>query len=124
MEQSNRDQAVVVAGASVGAGLALVREFARYGAHLGLIARGRERSKATRREVEETGGMALALPTDVAAAQHVEAAAECVERESGPLRHLGQGCDDARVCAVSRDGTRSAPRKSPASGKSTEAWRH
>ena len=54
-------------------------------AHLGLIARGQERLEATRREVEELGGKALVLPADVADAQQVEAAAERVEQELGPI---------------------------------------
>ena len=41
--------------------------------------------EATRREVEELGGKALVLPTDVADAQQVEAAAERVEQELGPI---------------------------------------
>jgi len=85
MEQSNRDQVVVVTGASAGVGRAVVREFARQGAHVGLIARGRERLEATKREVEEAGGKAFVLPTDVADAQQVEAAAERVEQELGPI---------------------------------------
>jgi len=62
-----------------------VAEFARQGAHIGLIARGRERLEAAKREVEEAGGKALVLPTDVADAQQVENAAERAERELGPI---------------------------------------
>ena len=85
MESLNRGKVVVVTGASAGVGRAVVTEFARQGAHIGLIARGRERLEATKREVEELGGKALALPTDVADAQQVEAAAERVEQELGPI---------------------------------------
>lgn len=85
MEQSNRDQVVVVTGASAGVGRAVVREFARQGAHIGLIARGRERLEAAQRDVEAAGGKALVLPTDVADAKQVEAAAERVEQELGPM---------------------------------------
>ena len=46
---------VVVTGASAGIGRATVREFARHGAHLGLIARGTDGLEAAQREVEETG---------------------------------------------------------------------
>ena len=60
-----------------------MRAFARRGAHVGLLARGRDGLEAARREVEDAGGRALALPTDVADA--VEAAAETVERELGPI---------------------------------------
>ena len=78
-------EVVVVTGASAGVGRATVRAFARRGAHVGLLARGHEGLEAARREVEETGGRALALPTDVADANAVEAAAETVERELGPI---------------------------------------
>jgi NADP-dependent 3-hydroxy acid dehydrogenase YdfG len=46
-----RAKVVVVTGASAGVGRATVREFARRGARLGLIARGRERLEATACEV-------------------------------------------------------------------------
>lgn len=85
MENSNRGKIVVVTGASAGVGRAVVNEFARQGAHIGLIARGRERLQATKRAVEKAGGKALALPTDVADAQQVEDAAERVENELGPI---------------------------------------
>jgi len=56
MGNSNQGKVVVVTGASAGVGRAVVAEFARQGAHLGLIARGQERLEATKREVEELGG--------------------------------------------------------------------
>lgn len=76
---------VVITGASAGAGRATVREFARHGAWIGLIARGREGLEGACREVEACGGRALVLPADVADAEQVEAAAERVERELGPI---------------------------------------
>lgn len=85
MENSNRGKVVVVTGASAGVGRAVVAEFARQGAHIGLIARGLRRLEAAKHEVEELGGKALVLPTDVADAQQVEAAAERTEQELGPI---------------------------------------
>ncbi len=85
MDKTNRDQVVVVTGASAGVGRAVVREFARQGAHIGLIARGRERLEAAKREVEEQGGRALVVPADVANSQAVDSAAERVEQELGPI---------------------------------------
>ncbi|MHB1225066.1 MAG: SDR family oxidoreductase [Gemmatimonadaceae bacterium] len=76
---------VVVTGASAGLGRAIVRRFAEDGAHVGLIARGRERLEQTRAEVEAAGGRALVLPLDVADAGAVERAAERVESELGPI---------------------------------------
>ena len=85
MQNSNEHKVVVVTGASAGVGRAVAREFARQGAHVGLIARGQDRLEAAKRDVEDLGGKALALPTDVADARQVEAAAERAERELGPI---------------------------------------
>ncbi len=80
-----RREVVVITGASAGVGRATVREFARHGASIGLLARGTDGLEAARREVEAAGGRALALPLDVANAAEVEAAAERVESEFGPI---------------------------------------
>jgi NAD(P)-dependent dehydrogenase (short-subunit alcohol dehydrogenase family) len=76
---------VVITGASSGVGRACAREFARRGAFLGLIARGRDGLEAAQREVEELGGRALVLPLDVAEADAVEAAAAATEERLGPI---------------------------------------
>src|SRR3954462_1539669 len=76
---------VVITGASAGVGRAAVRAFARQGADIGLLARGVDGLEAARREVEANGGRALVLPFDVADADQVDAAAERVERELGPI---------------------------------------
>ncbi len=76
---------VVITGASAGVGRAAVRAFARGGADIGLIARGVDGLEAARREVEEQGGRAIVLPADVADAAAVEAAADRVERDLGPI---------------------------------------
>lgn len=78
-------EVVVVTGASAGVGRAVACEFARHGARIGLIARGRSRLEAAQREVRELGGDALVLPADVADAGQVEHAAAEVEREFGPI---------------------------------------
>ncbi len=78
-------EVVVVTGASAGLGRAIVRAFAREGAHIGLIARGRDGLEGARREVEDLGGKALVIPVDVADAEGIEHAAEAVERELGPV---------------------------------------
>jgi NAD(P)-dependent dehydrogenase (short-subunit alcohol dehydrogenase family) len=85
MTREAKPQVVVVTGATAGVGRATVRALARRGARIGLLARGVEGLEATRREVEGMGGHALAIPTDVADAAAVEAAAERVERELGPI---------------------------------------
>src|SRR5437879_72086 len=76
---------VVITGASAGVGRATVRAFARHGADIGLLARGVDGLEAARREVEAAGGRAIAIPTDVADADRVEAAADRIERELGPI---------------------------------------
>jgi NAD(P)-dependent dehydrogenase (short-subunit alcohol dehydrogenase family) len=78
-------EVVVITGASAGVGRATVREFAKRGALIGLLARGRDGLEGARREVEAAGGRALVLPTDVADAEAVERAAAEVEREFGPI---------------------------------------
>ncbi len=81
----DQPEVVVITGASAGVGRATVREFAKRGAHIGLIARGRDGLEAARREVELAGGRALVLLLDVADAAAVEAAAEQVERDLGAI---------------------------------------
>ncbi len=80
-----RPEIVVITGASAGIGRATVREFARHGAHIGLIARGIDGLEGAKREVEAAGGKALVLPLDVADTGKMEAAAEEVENKLGPI---------------------------------------
>ena len=81
----SKREVVVITGASAGVGRATVREFARRGALIGLIARGSDGLTAARREVEAAGGRAVVLPVDVANAGAVEAAADYVEKVLGPI---------------------------------------
>jgi NADP-dependent 3-hydroxy acid dehydrogenase YdfG len=55
----------IVTGASSGIGEATAREFAKAGAITVLAARREERLKRLEREIEEMGGTALAVPTDL-----------------------------------------------------------
>jgi NAD(P)-dependent dehydrogenase (short-subunit alcohol dehydrogenase family) len=80
-----RREIVVITGASAGVGRATAREFGRRGAWVGLLARGREGLEAAKKEIEEMGGQALALVTDVSDPEQVEAAARAVEAELGPI---------------------------------------
>ncbi|HEY1191675.1 MAG TPA: SDR family oxidoreductase [Gemmata sp.] len=82
---TKRGEVVVVTGASAGIGRATVREFAKHGARIGLIARGRDGLEAAKQEIEAAGGTALVLPADVADAEQVDRAAERVENELGPI---------------------------------------
>jgi len=82
---SGRNRTVVITGSSAGVGRATARAFAREGARIALIARGRERLEAAKREVEALGGKSLVLPLDVADAAAIEAAAAETEKELGPI---------------------------------------
>ncbi|TFY97208.1 SDR family oxidoreductase [Ramlibacter humi] len=85
MEPKNERPVAVVTGASAGIGRAAVREFARHGWRVALVARGEDGLNAARAEVEAMGGEALVLPTDVADEAQVEAAAARVEAEWGVI---------------------------------------
>src|SRR5436305_1139916 len=79
------NETVVVTGASSGIGRAIVRRFAAPGVRIGLVARGRDGLEGARREVEQAGGEALVLPTDVADFEAVDAAARATEDAFGPI---------------------------------------
>ena len=76
---------VVVTGASAGVGRAIVRELARRGASIGLLARGEDGLEGAAIDAAEAGADVLAIPTDVADAAQVEAAAQAVEEQLGPI---------------------------------------
>src|SRR3954453_5593221 len=80
-----KGKGVVVTGASAGAGRATVRELARRGAHVGLIARGQERLEAAAAEVRAAGGRACVAPADVSDAEALERAAQQIESALGPI---------------------------------------
>ncbi|MEO8216481.1 MAG: SDR family oxidoreductase [Acidobacteriota bacterium] len=84
-EPAGRPEVVVITGASAGVGRATVREFARRGAHIGLIARGIDGLEAAKREAEYLGGKAVIVVADVADADAVENAARIIEEEFGPI---------------------------------------
>jgi NADP-dependent 3-hydroxy acid dehydrogenase YdfG len=76
---------VVITGASAGVGRATAREFGRRGDAVALLARNEDGLRAAAREIDELGGRALAIPTDVADAAQVEAAAERATAELGDI---------------------------------------
>ena len=81
----NNRPIAVITGASAGIGRATARHFGAQGWRVALLARGVDGLEGAKREIETAGGEALVLPTDVASYEQVEAAAERVEREWGPI---------------------------------------
>jgi len=82
---NQKPEVVVITGASAGVGRATVREFAKHGAQIGLIARGVDGLKGAQKEVEELGGKALVFPLDIGDADRVEAAAAQIEADLGEI---------------------------------------
>jgi short-subunit dehydrogenase len=75
----------VVTGAGAGVGRAVATEFARNGYDVGLLSRDPARLETAADEIRRFGVAALPIPTDVADAEAVDAAAERVEQELGPI---------------------------------------
>ncbi|MDH2427514.1 SDR family oxidoreductase [Sphaerisporangium sp. TRM90804] len=76
---------VVVTGASGGVGRAVVRMLGHRGAKVALIARGETGLATAATEVGVEGGIAKVFPADVADHEQVDAAADAVEAELGPI---------------------------------------
>ena len=77
---------VVITGAGAGVGRATVEEFAKAGYDVALLSREPDRLNRAADEVHAKYGVrTLPIPTDVADAEAVEAAADHVERELGPI---------------------------------------
>ncbi|HSM38930.1 MAG TPA: SDR family NAD(P)-dependent oxidoreductase [Candidatus Limnocylindrales bacterium] len=82
---NDHEQVVVITGASAGVGRALARAYTRRGAVVGLIARGRAGLDGARADVEALGGKPIVIQADVADAEAIEAAAELVDSQAGPV---------------------------------------
>ena len=77
---------VVITGAGAGVGRAVAEEFARNGWHIALLSRDKDRLEvAAEALIGRYGIRALAIPTDVADADAMEAAADKTETELGPI---------------------------------------
>ena len=75
----------VVTGGTAGIGRATVRELARRGWDVAVLARGQERLDDAVREVERAGRRGFGISVDVADSAAVEAAADQVESALGPI---------------------------------------
>jgi NAD(P)-dependent dehydrogenase (short-subunit alcohol dehydrogenase family) len=78
-------QTVVITGASAGIARATARLYGERGARVGLIARGQAGLDGAAGDVRAAGGTAIAVPADVADYEQVDAAADRIERELGPI---------------------------------------
>ena len=76
---------VVITGAGAGVGRATATEFARQGYDVALLSRDPDRLEHAAAELRRFGVRALPIPTDVADAAAVEAAADRTEAELGPI---------------------------------------
>jgi NAD(P)-dependent dehydrogenase (short-subunit alcohol dehydrogenase family) len=83
--KDRKPQVVVITGASAGVGRATARAFAKRGASIGLLARGRDGLEGAKRDVENLGGRAIIQTVDVADAAKVESSADAIEHEFGPI---------------------------------------
>ncbi|SDK43239.1 SDR family oxidoreductase [Arthrobacter sp. ok362] len=83
MEKAGR--IVVITGSTGGIGRASAVAFGRQGAVVALLARGEAGLAGAAQEVEAAGGRAWTISVDVADAEAVDAAAERIERELGPI---------------------------------------
>jgi NAD(P)-dependent dehydrogenase (short-subunit alcohol dehydrogenase family) len=82
--QKSRGVAVVTGG-TAGVGRATVRELAERGWDVAVLARGQAGLRATEDEVKAAGRRGLGIATDVADLAAVQAAADRVESELGPI---------------------------------------
>jgi short-subunit dehydrogenase len=76
---------VVVTGAGAGVGRATAEKFASEGYDVALLSRDPDRLERAAEQLRRHGVRALPIPTDVANAAAVEAAADRTERELGPI---------------------------------------
>jgi short-subunit dehydrogenase len=86
MDTATKSRVIVITGAAAGVGRATAQMFAETeGASIALIARGLEALEGAKRNVEHLGGKAIIIQRDVTDAEGMDAAAERVEKELGPI---------------------------------------
>ncbi len=76
---------VAITGGTGGIGRATVREFGAHGYDVAVLARGQAGLDGAAADVERVGGRCMALPVDVADGDAVDAAADRIEAELGPI---------------------------------------
>lgn len=85
MRSTPTREVVMVTGASAGVGRAIACEFARHGACIGLLARGRAGLEGALRDVERLGGKGVILPADASDPAAVDEAATRLEATFGSI---------------------------------------
>lgn len=80
-----KNKVVVITGASAGVGRAIAKEFAKMGAKILLIARGKDGLAGAKTEVDALGGKAWVYEADVANSQQMFEAADFAEENLGPI---------------------------------------
>ncbi len=98
MSVSLRDRVVIVTGASAGIGREAARAFAREGTRVALAARRADRLEALENEIQENGGEALAVPTDVGDPGQVEALVAKTLKRWGRLDILVNNAGFGHIC--------------------------
>ena len=83
-----RNHVAIVSGIGPGLGQAIARALAREGAAVALAARSAARLEELADEIRGAGGRAIAVPTDIGAADSCRALVEATERELGPVDTL------------------------------------
>lgn len=80
-----KNKIAFITGASSGIGRATALRLARHGVQVALAARNRDALEKTRLEIEQAGGTALVVPTDVTESAQVQAAVEAAVARFGKL---------------------------------------
>jgi NAD(P)-dependent dehydrogenase (short-subunit alcohol dehydrogenase family) len=79
-------EVVVISGGTAGVGRAVARRFARQGAKLAILARGRDELRSAAIEVVTLGASAaLGIPCDIDDEKQLDAATHRIEQELGPI---------------------------------------
>jgi NAD(P)-dependent dehydrogenase (short-subunit alcohol dehydrogenase family) len=78
----------IIAGVGPGTGAALARAFAKEGYAVGLLSRHAESSEPVVKEIVDSGGKALAVPTDVTNRQSTISAVDQIRKALGPVTAL------------------------------------